>query len=63
MPHTREQVIDLCHKAMEILYDQNTDFSDRETIQCYIPVEYLTSGQQGMLVSTMKWYETVISIK
>ncbi|CAF0746161.1 unnamed protein product [Adineta ricciae] len=46
VPHTREQVIDLCHKAMEILYDQNTDFSDREAIQCYIPVEYLTSGQQ-----------------
>ncbi|UJR14698.1 hypothetical protein I4U23_001691 [Adineta vaga] len=46
VPHTRDQVIHLCHQAVEILFDQNTDFSNRETIQCYIPVEYLTSDQQ-----------------
>ena len=48
IPHTREQVIPLCDQAIKILFDQNTDFSERATIQCQIPNSYFTSNQQGM---------------
>ncbi len=48
VPHTREQVIQLCDQAIKILLDQNTDFSNRSTIQCKIPDSYFTDNQQGM---------------
>jgi len=44
--HTREQVIDLCHKAITILYNQNTDFSNRSAINQTIPESYFNSDQE-----------------
>jgi hypothetical protein len=44
--HTREQVIDLCHKAITILYNQNTDFSNRSAINQIIPESYFNSDQE-----------------
>ncbi|CAF2731180.1 unnamed protein product, partial [Rotaria sp. Silwood2] len=46
VPHTREQVIELCHEALRILFDQNTDFSNRSAIKCQIPNSYFTYDQQ-----------------
>ncbi|CAF4813601.1 unnamed protein product, partial [Rotaria sp. Silwood1] len=40
VPHSREQVIQLCHESLRILFDQNTDFSNRSTIKCQIPNSY-----------------------
>ncbi len=48
VPHTREQVIQLCDQAIKILFDQNTDFSNRSTIQCEIPNSYFIDNQQGI---------------
>ncbi len=48
VPHTSEEVIQLCHQAIELLFDQNTDFSNRLTIKCKIPNSYFTYGQQGI---------------
>lgn len=45
--HTREQVIHLCHEAIRILYNQNTDFSNRSTINRTIPDSYFNSNQEG----------------
>jgi hypothetical protein len=45
--HTREQVIQLCHEAIRILYNQNTDFSDRSAINRTIPDFYFNSNQEG----------------
>ncbi|CAF4952303.1 unnamed protein product [Rotaria sp. Silwood1] len=44
--HTREQVIQLCHEALIILYNQNNDFSDRLTINRTIPDSYFNYEQQ-----------------
>ncbi|CAF0959170.1 unnamed protein product [Rotaria sordida] len=44
--HTREQVIQLCHEAISILYNQNNDFSDRSTINRTIPDSYFNYEQQ-----------------
>ncbi|CAF0725174.1 unnamed protein product [Adineta steineri] len=46
VPHTREQVTQLCHQAIDILFDQNKDFSDRLTIKSKIPNDYFTYDQQ-----------------
>jgi hypothetical protein len=40
-------VIQLCHQAITILYNQNTDFSDRSTINRTIPDSYFNSNQEG----------------
>lgn len=45
--HTREQVIHLCHEAITILYNQNTDFSNRSTINQTIPDYYFNLNQEG----------------
>ncbi|CAF4302830.1 unnamed protein product, partial [Rotaria sp. Silwood2] len=44
--HTREQVIQLCHEALIILYNQNNDFSNRSTIKRTIPDSYFNYEQQ-----------------
>ena len=48
VPHTHEQVIQLSHQAIRILFDQNSDFSNLSTIQCQIPNSYFTYDQQGI---------------
>ncbi len=48
VPHTREQVIQLTDQAIQILFHQNTDFSNRSTIKCKIPNSYFTYDQQGI---------------
>ncbi|CAF3690177.1 unnamed protein product [Adineta steineri] len=40
VPHTCEQVSQLCHEALTILYNYNTDFSDRSSIDRAIPASY-----------------------
>ncbi|CAF1165406.1 unnamed protein product [Rotaria sordida] len=46
VPHTREQVIELCHEALKILFDQNKDFSNRSAIKCQIPNSYFKYDEQ-----------------
>ncbi|CAF1521120.1 unnamed protein product [Rotaria magnacalcarata] len=46
VPHTCEQVTQLCHEAIRILIDQNTDFTNRSAIKCQVPNSYFTYGQQ-----------------
>ncbi len=46
--HTREQVIQLCHEALTILYNQNADFSNRLTINRTIPDSYFNTNQEGI---------------
>jgi hypothetical protein len=48
VPHTFEQVTQLSRDALKILFDQNTDFSNRENIRAKIPNSYFTSNQQGI---------------
>lgn len=45
--HTHEQVIRLCHEALDILYNQNEDFSVRSSINRTIPESYFNYQQQG----------------
>lgn len=49
VPHTAEQVTKLCHEALKILFDQNTDFSNRTAINCRIPTSYYEFEQQGKI--------------
>jgi len=44
--HTREQVIQLCHEALTILYNQNNDFSNRSIINRTIPDSYFNFDQE-----------------
>ena len=52
--HNREQVIQLCHQAIRILYNQNTDFADRATINRTIPESYFIENQSGKNNTTNK---------
>ena len=45
--HTREQVLRLSHEALNILYNQNTDFSSRPSINRTIPDSYFSTDQEG----------------
>ena len=45
--HTREQVLQLSHDALNTLYNQNTDFSTRSTINRTIPDSYFNTDQEG----------------
>ncbi|CAF1641715.1 unnamed protein product, partial [Adineta ricciae] len=45
--HTREEVTQLCHQALMVLYEQNSDFSDRSTINRTVPDSYFESNQSG----------------
>ncbi|CAF3413038.1 unnamed protein product, partial [Rotaria socialis] len=46
VPHTCEQVTQLCHEAIRILIDQNTDFTNRSAIKCQVPNSYFAYDQQ-----------------
>ena len=48
VPHSNEQVIELSHQALKILFDQNKNFSNRSAIQCRIPNSYFTYDEQGI---------------
>ncbi|UJR32051.1 hypothetical protein I4U23_019518 [Adineta vaga] len=47
VPHTREEVTHLCHEALTILYNQNTDFSDKSNINRRVPESYYNINQSG----------------
>lgn len=40
MPHTRQQVVELCDRAVDQLLDENDDFTDRASIRCSMPNEF-----------------------
>ena len=45
MSHSREQVTELCRQTLTILYEQNTDFSNRATINRTIPSTFFETNQ------------------
>ena len=50
--HTREQVVQLCHNAVRILFDQNEDFSDRAKIDRTISQSYFDARESGRTCNT-----------
>lgn len=47
VPHTREQVTELCDRALDLILDETDDFTDRSTFQLTVPERFFASSNEN----------------